>query len=310
MKVVFMGTPDFAVPTLTALLDAGHSVLAVITSVDKVAGRGQTLQTSAVKQEALAKNIPVWQPANLKDETFLQKLTDLQADIFVVVAFRMLPEKVWSIPSKGTLNLHASSLPDYRGAAPINWVLMNGESKTGATTFLITHEIDTGDLLLQYEINIPSEWNAGDLYDHLKMEGANLVVRTLLELQEGTLSSIPQDHTKALHAAPKIFRETCKLDFNTLSVLQIHQYVRGLSPYPGAWCKDAKGMTLKIFKTHPEINFVHSHVPGTLVPENQRLWLYGIGGRLELLEVQPEGKKRMKADDYQRGYVPQLTVLS
>jgi methionyl-tRNA formyltransferase len=300
MKLIFMGTPDFAVPTLESLIRAGHEVRAVVTAADKPAGRGRQLQSSPVKQAALNHSIPVLQPEKLRDPDFLQALSGYEADLFVVVAFRMLPEVVWQMPPKGTINLHASLLPDYRGAAPINHVLINGETETGATTFFIEKEIDTGQILLQYNTPISPEWNAGDLHDHLSIKGADLVVETLAGLEAGMLQPRPQDISLALHAAPKIFRETCKLDFHQ-PASALHNLVRGLSPYPGAWCT-ANGMVVKIYKTAPAMMFSAPPVPGKVLKSGKHLLVSGKDAWLEILELQPEGKKRMEASAFLLGH--------
>ena len=234
-----MGTPDFAVESLRALVEGGYNVVAVVTMPDKPAGRGHQLQYSAVKQYALSVGLPLLQPERLKDESFLQELRSYSADLQIVVAFRMLPEVVWNMPRLGTFNLHASLLPQYRGAAPINWAVMNGDSETGATTFMLQHEIDTGNIILQERIPIADDENVGSVHDRLMMMGANLVTRTVdtiidAENQRVALPTIPQNNDIELRQAPKIFKDTCAIDFSR-PAQQVYNHIRGLSPYPAAW---------------------------------------------------------------------------
>lgn len=295
-----MGTPDFAVPSLEALVQAGHEVCGVVTIPDKPAGRGRQLSESPVKIAAQKLNIPVLQPEKLRDPEFQSKLSDLGADLFVVVAFRMLPESVWKIPARGTINLHASLLPNYRGAAPINHVIINGETQTGATTFFIEKEIDTGNILLQYKTEIPANWNAGDLHDHLSIQGATLVVETVDALEAGKLKAVAQVESQALHAAPKIFREDCKINFNKTQV-QVHNLIRGLSPYPAAWCLDS-GKVLKLYKTALENNRPEPPLPGKVIQENGKIWVSTSDGWLEILELQAEGRKKMDAKSFSLGH--------
>ncbi len=300
MRIVFMGTPDFAVPTLNKLLEAGHEVVAVITAPDRPSGRGLQLKPSPVKVAAEAAGLLVLQPEKLRNPEFIETLTRLQPDLAVVVAFRMLPEVVWSIPSKGTLNLHASLLPDYRGAAPINWAIIEGEKRSGATTFLIDHEIDTGALLLQEAIDIPETWNAGDLHDALMEMGGDLVVKTLAGLEAGTLKPVSQKDLEVIHKAPKLFRETGQIDWSK-SVAQVNNLIRGLSPYPGCWTKMGEKV-LKIYRAIP--GPLHDgEAPGTILQKEKpaALWVATADAWLELTEVQPEGKSRMTASDWVRG---------
>ena len=239
IRIIYLGTPDFAAESLRALVEGGYNVVAVVTMPDKPAGRGHQLQFSAVKQYALSVGLPVLQPERLKDETFLEELRSYQADLQIVVAFRMLPEVVWNMPRLGTFNLHASLLPQYRGAAPINWAVMNGDTQTGATNFMLQHEIDTGNVILQERIAIAEDENVGSVHDRLMVMGAGLVTRTVdaiidAENRGEALATIPQDNSIELRPAPKIFKDTCVIDFSRTAE-QIRNHVRGLSPYPAAW---------------------------------------------------------------------------
>lgn len=289
MKIVFLGTPEFAVESLDAIINAGHEVAAVVTATDKPAGRGHKLLPSAVKTYALEKGIEVLQPAKLRDPEFLNRLREINADIFVVIAFRMLPEEVWAMPRLGTFNLHASLLPRYRGAAPINRAVMAGESKTGVTTFLLQHDIDTGDILRQEEISIDPEENVGSVHDRLMHLGARVTVETLAEIEAGTARPVKQVDAEAT-AAPKIFKEDCKIN-PAFTAEQARNHIRGLSPYPGAWT-DAllDGRIIKVFSAR----HADSRLPG-------HLYMDFADGALEFIEIQPEGKKRMLATDFMRG---------
>ena len=299
IRIIYMGTPDFAVESLRALVENGYNVVAVVTMPDKPAGRGHQLQFSAVKQYALSVGLPVLQPERLKDESFLQSLRSYNADLQIVVAFRMLPEVVWNMPRLGTFNLHASLLPQYRGAAPINWAVMNGDSETGATTFMLQHEIDTGNIILQERLPIASDENVGSVHDRLMVMGAGLVTRTVdliidSENNAQPLPTTPQETIQSsnLSPAPKIFKDTCAIDF-TCTAEQISNHVRGLSPYPAAWIDQMpvshplaqvlKGA--KVFKVavaqHPEQK---GHI---IVP--------CADGYVDVLELQLPGKKRMDA---------------
>ncbi|MDR3181273.1 MAG: methionyl-tRNA formyltransferase, partial [Prevotellaceae bacterium] len=250
-----MGTPAFAAGVLKPLTEKGYNIVGAVTVPDKPAGRGQQIQCPAVKQVAVEKGIPVLQPEKLRDEIFLQQLRQWNADVFVVVAFRMLPEAVWRMPKYSTFNLHASLLPQYRGAAPINWAIINGETETGVTTFFLDHEIDTGQLIFSERTTIGQGENAGQLHDRLMAMGAPLVCKTLDAIASGTIQTIPQPYTNNLHPAPKIYKETCRIDWNK-NAHEIHNLVRGLSPYPAAFTEmKAKNnnLLLKIFSTTPEI---------------------------------------------------------
>lgn len=289
LKIVFLGTPEFAVESLDAIIKAGHEVAAVVTATDKPAGRGHKMLPSAVKQYAVANGIEVLQPERLKDEAFVGRLREIGADLFVVIAFRMLPEVVWSMPPMGTFNLHASLLPRYRGAAPINRAVMAGETRTGVTTFLLKHEIDTGDILRQEAIEIGPDENVGSVHDRLMHLGARVTVETLADLAAGTAAPKPQEDCEAT-PAPKIFKEDCRLD-PSMSVEQARNHVRGLSPYPGAWTDSAcSGITMKVLSAA----IATEKLPG-------RLYMDFADGSLELIEIQPAGKKAMAAADFLRG---------
>lgn len=295
-----MGTPEFAVPSLDKLVENGWNVVAVITAPDKPKGRGQKLIPSPVKEAALKHEIPVLQPTNLKSPEFLEELKSYQADLQIVVAFRMLPEVVWSMPPMGTFNLHASLLPNYRGAAPINWAIINGEKETGVTTFFLKHEIDTGSIIHQEKTPILPEESLGEVYEKLMNIGSELVVKTVEDIAKGEVKPLPQDESKALHHAPKIFKETCKIDWEN-SAESIHNLVRGLSPYPTAWTelegKVCKIYQSKVFKTDL------SSIPGKIYTDEKTYLRMGTSaGQLEILELQLEGKKRMKTEDFLRGY--------
>lgn len=302
MRIIFMGTPDFAVASLNALIEAGKEVVAVVTAADKPAGRGQKFHASAVKQFAVSKNIPVLQPVNLKDPNFLDELKSYKADLQVVVAFRMLPESVWNMPPKGTINVHASLLPDYRGAAPINHAVINGEKKSGVTTFLLQHEIDTGNILFSTEVKIDEEDTAGDLHDNLMHAGAELLIKTVNAIQNNEIKPIPQDSikTEELNHAPKIFKEDCLINWNKNTV-EIYNLIRGLSPYPTAFTYlDDK--VLKIFKAEKEI-VQHNIDPGKYISDGKsQLKFASKDGFIVLKEIQIEGKKRMLVSDFLRGY--------
>lgn len=299
MRIVFMGTPEFAVPTLKLLVQHGYEVPAVVTAPDKPGGR-LGMQMSAVKKAALSMGLAVLQPPKLRDPDFLGTLRAYQADLQVVVAFRMLPEVVWDMPPMGTLNLHASLLPRYRGAAPINWAIINGETATGLTTFLLRHDIDTGDVLFQEEVSIEPNDTAGMLHDRMMEIGAKLVLRTVQALQAGTATPAPQEHTQATHA-PKIFTETCRIDFHK-STREVHNLVRGLSPYPGAWTIfDEKVM--KIYSTQPDNNHPKQGIPGGFFSDGKSyLNVETADGYVQILDLQLEGKKRMGVRDFLNGY--------
>jgi methionyl-tRNA formyltransferase len=303
MKVVFMGTPEFAAICLDRIIDSNHKVVGVVSVPDKPAGRGQKLSQSAVAKLAIEKNIPLFQPEKLRNSEFIQNLKDLNADAFVVVAFRMLPKDVWQIPSKGTFNLHASLLPQYRGAAPINWAIINGETETGVTTFLIDEKIDTGNILLKEKIAILPEDNVGTLHDKLAEIGKDLIVQTLDGLEKGELTPQPQDNSAELKSAFKIFKEDCKIDW-TDSLVNIHNKIRGLSPYPAAWSYIQKGeevKSMKIYKGRIE-DAENAEDEWNMIDFSQNdIRIILPKGNYILEELQPEGKKRMTAKDFING---------
>lgn len=302
MRIVFFGTPDFAVATLEALVAAGQQVVAVVTAPDKPAGRGQTLVASPVKRAAEAHGMPVLQPLNLKDAAFQAQLRSYQADLQVVVAFRMLPEAVWAMPPLGTLNVHASLLPQYRGAAPINWALINGETETGITTFRLRHEIDTGDLLLQDKVAIEPTDDFGSLYARLQACGAALAVQTVRGLEANTIQPRPQAEiaATALRAAPKLTKETGRLDF-TRPAAELVNWVRGLAPLPAAYTYLPDGRQLKIFRAEAG-PYEGPEVPGTLLSDGRTLLAFRTpDGALRVLDAQLEGKKRMPVTELLRG---------
>ena len=305
LRIVFMGTPEFAVTSLDALVVAGYDIAAVVTAPDKPAGRGMKLTESAVKKYALQKGLPLLQPEKLKNPDFLSALRSLRADLQVVVAFRMLPEVVWNMPPKGTINVHGSLLPEYRGAAPINWAIINGEKETGVTTFRLQHEIDTGNILLQEKMSIGEEETAGELHDRMKVVGAQLLVRTIQGLAEGSLQEKPQAGVNyvspaSLHHAPKIFTETCKINWHKPAA-EVHNLIRGLSPFPGAFT-DLKGKTLKIYRAQKELRPTDL-LPGEFHTDGKTfLHCAASDGFIRIKELQLEGKKKMGVEDFLRGY--------
>ncbi|MBB5621292.1 methionyl-tRNA formyltransferase [Pedobacter cryoconitis] len=299
MKIVFMGTPDFAVASLNALAEAGFDIVGVVTAADKPAGRGQKLQESAVKKYAVEKGLNVLQPLKLKDPDFIAELKALNADLHVVVAFRMLPEVVWNMPAKGTINLHGSLLPQYRGAAPINHAIINGEKESGVTTFFLKHEIDTGDVIFSETVPIAEDDTAGDLHDHLMDAGAGLLVKTVKAIEANDYKEQPQIFSAELKHAPKIFKEFCKVDWNN-SVKTIYNLIRGLSPYPTAFA-ELNEKTIKIFKAGFE-ETIPSISPGMFITDGKNYLKFAAqDGYISLLDVQYEGKKRMMVDEFLRG---------
>ena len=294
-----MGTPEFAVGSLSILVENGFNVVAVITAPDKPKGRGQKLAITPVKEYALSKNIPVLQPANLKSPEFNEELKSYNGNLQVVVAFRMLPEVVWSMPEFGTFNLHASLLPQYRGAAPINWAIMNGEKETGVTTFFIKHEIDTGSIILQDKELIHESDNVGMLYERLMDKGAKLVLKTVEQVRDGSYELKVQEDTGDLKAAPKLFKENCKIDW-LKSSLEIYNFVRGLSPYPAAWT-EFDGKTYKIFEVELSDQSLNGN-SGDFKSDGKKMLQVKTGdGMIEVKDLQLQGKKRMKIDDFLRG---------
>ncbi|HWJ26031.1 MAG TPA: methionyl-tRNA formyltransferase, partial [Flavisolibacter sp.] len=304
LRIIFMGTPEFAVASLDALVHAGCNIVSVITTPDKPAGRGLKLQESAVKKYAVENNLPVLQPEKLKNPQFLEELKNLKADLQVVVAFRMLPEVVWGMPPMGTINVHGSLLPQYRGAAPINWAIINGEKETGVTTFKLKHEIDTGDILLQDKFPVNENETAGEVHDHMKEVGAQLLVRTVSGLVEGNLKETPQssisDQSSEIKHAPKIFTETCKIDWNK-TVDEVHNLIRGLSPFPGAFTF-LNDKTLKIYRSDKE--YKQPSIPAGQFDTDQKSYLKFActNGYVLVKELQLEGKKKMNVEDFLRGY--------
>ena len=308
LRIVYMGTPDFAVEALRCLVEGGYNVVGVITMPDKPAGRGHKLQYSPVKQYALEHNLPLLQPVKLKDEEFLEELRAWQADLQIVVAFRMLPQVVWSMPRFGTFNLHASLLPQYRGAAPINWAVINGETETGITTFFLQQAIDTGEVIQQVSIPIADTDNVGVVHDNLMMLGGKLVLETVDAIIDGTVKSTPQEQMAVegeLRAAPKIFKETCKIDWNQ-STKKVYDFIRGLSPYPAAWTELKNGngelVTVKVFESEKQIEH-HQFAPGALISDNKRyLKIATNDGFINIISLQLLGKKRLRIDELLRGY--------
>lgn len=300
LRIVFMGTPEFAVALLDALVKAGCNIVGVITAPDKPAGRGMQLQQSAVKKYAVENNLHVLQPEKLRNPEFLAELKSLNADLQIVVAFRMLPEIVWNMPPLGSVNLHGSLLPQYRGAAPINWAVINGEKETGVTTFKLKHEIDTGDILLQESFAIGENETAGEVHDKMKEIGAQLLVKTVKGLADNSLKEVPQIFDAALKHAPKIFTDTCKINFNKTTE-EVHNLIRGLSPFPGAFTL-LNGKTLKIYKSEKEIISSVTE-PGSFKTDNKTFLKFAcVDGFVLVKELQLEGKKRMYVEDFLRGY--------
>lgn len=315
LKIVFLGTPDFAVCSLERMVTDGYNIVGVVTMPDKPAGRGHKMLQSPVKQFAVAHGLYLMQPANLKDPAFIEELRGLGADLFVVIAFRMLPREVWQMPRLGTFNLHASLLPRYRGAAPINWAIINGDTRTGVTTFFLKHEIDTGDIISQEAIDILPSHNVGDVHDKLMLLGADLTISTLQGILAGDLKPIPQDQLlqgEEPTPAPKIFKDTCRIDWGK-SAEQVHNLVRGLSPYPAAWTTFDNGLTAKIFETrvlgNGELKMENGKL-GQVTVKDGRLTVSCADGAVEILSIQPEGKKRMATADFLRGLreVPQKAL--
>ena len=294
MRIVYLGTPDFAVAGLEALIEHGYNVVAVVTMPDKPAGRGHQMQFSPVKQYALAQGLPVLQPEKLKDEAFIEELRSYKADLQIVTAFRMLPEVVWAMPRLGTFNVHGSLLPQYRGAAPINWAVINGDKQTGLTTFMLKHEIDTGNMILQERIDIGEDEDAGSVHDRLMELSREMVLKSVRLIEEydregKPLPTVPQPELPDLRPAPKIFKETCEIDFSK-TALEIKNFVRGLSPYPGAWMT-WNGNVVKVFKA--AVSVVAEQKGHIIVPCKD--------GYVDILELQAAGKKRMDAKSFLNG---------
>ena len=312
LRILFMGTPEFAVASLKSIVEAEYHVVGVITAPDRPAGRGRKLQQSAVKKYALEQDLPVLQPTNLKSEEFLRELKDLNPNLQVVVAFRMLPEVVWRFPEYGTFNLHASLLPQYRGAAPINWAIINGEATTGVSTFFIDEKIDTGEMILQQEISIEPNESAGGLHDRLMEAGAELVVKTLEAIREGTVKTTAQQDSDTLRSALKLTKENTRINWN-LPVINIHNFIRGLSPYPAAWTMLLNGnneVMMKIYSAEKEV-IQHDLEIGKLHQEEKQIKVAVSAGFINLKIIQLPGKKKMPVKDLLNGYnfFPNAKVL-
>ena len=308
LRIVYMGTPDFAVEALRQLVEGGYNVVGVITMPDKPAGRGHKIQYSPVKQYALEQNLPLLQPEKLKDEAFVQALREWKADLQIVVAFRMLPEVVWNMPRLGTFNLHASLLPQYRGAAPINWAVINGDTETGITTFFLKHEIDTGEVIQQVRVPIADTDNVEVVHDKLMMLGGRLGIETVDAILAGTVKPIPQEEMAVvgeLRPAPKIFKETCRIDWNQ-PVKRIYDFIRGLSPYPAAWTElinpSGEPVVVKIFESEKRFE-THQLLPGTIVTDGKKSLKVAVtDGFIGILALQFPGKKRLRTEELLRGY--------
>lgn len=315
LRIVFMGTPEFAVATLGSLLMNGFNVVGVVTVPDKPAGRGRKITKSAVKEFAEFSYLPIMQPSNLKDPEFINKLTELKPDLFIVVAFRMLPDAVWKIPALGTINLHASLLPDYRGAAPINHVLINGETTTGVTTFFIDDKIDTGNILLREQIQIYPFENAGDLHDRLMKYGARLIIKTVAGISEGKIKPVPQSQFSVsgieTKTAPKITPEFCIIDWKK-DVVSIHNLIRGLSPYPCAksfFKHNSLTLSFKIFESQPEVS-MHDYNPGQIISDGKYYFRIACSdGFINIVSLQQEGKVKMNTVEFLRGFrIKEFTI--
>ncbi|MFT5738403.1 MAG: methionyl-tRNA formyltransferase [Maribacter sp.] len=311
LRIVFMGTPDFAVGILNTLCEKGYPIVGVITAPDRPAGRGRKLNQSAVKKYAIAHNLTILQPTNLKHPKFLEELKSLNANLQIVVAFRMLPKVVWQLPDLGTFNLHASLLPEYRGAAPINWAIMNGETKTGATTFFIDEKIDTGAIILQDKLPISPNEDAGMLHDRLMDLGALTVLKTVKRIEEGNFSTNLQKNSVDLKLAYKLDRETCKIDWS-VPLQRIYDHIRGLSPYPAAWSTlyiNKEEVIVKIYKVALEKE-EHKLRPGALVFDKKEMRVAAEGGFIKLLEIQLQGKRRMATEAVLNGLnLPEKTIF-
>ena len=302
LSIVFMGTPEFAVGILDTIIKHNYDVVGVITAVDKPAGRGQKIKYSAVKEYALENNLNLLQPTNLKDETFLNELKSLNANLQVVVAFRMLPEAVWKMPELGTFNLHASLLPNYRGAAPINWAIINGETKTGVTTFFIDDKIDTGAMILNKEIEISSDENAGELHDKLMVLGSDAVVETLALIEKGNVQTTIQQDNAEIKTAYKLDRENCKIDW-AKPATEIHNLIRGLSPYPSAWCffkENDEEWNVKIYEAKVILEN-HTYNIGSIITSKKEIKVAVKDGFIQIISLQFPGKKKMKSNELLNG---------
>ena len=302
LRIIFLGTPDFATASLRALVEGGYNVVAVVTMPDKPAGRGHQLQFSDVKKYALTVGIPVLQPEKLKDESFLEQLRAYRADLQIVVAFRMLPEVVWAMPRLGTFNLHGSLLPQYRGAAPINWAIINGETSTGVTTFMLKHDIDTGNIIMQESTHIEENENVGSVYDRLMLIGQNVVTRTvdlIIESENNNtpLPTTPQIETSELRPAPKLFKDTCEIHFDLMTATQVKNFVRGLSPYPAAWANiTIAGQTFDNVKI-----YAVETIDTAITNNNKEIIIPCKEGAVRIIELQAPGKKRMDTKSFLNG---------
>jgi len=308
LRIIFMGTPDFAVPSLRLLLENDLNIVGVVTTPDRPAGRGLKQEPSAIAKFALTQRLKILQPDNLKSGDFIRQLRDLKPDLQVVVAFRMLPEHVWRLPEMGTINLHASLLPDYRGAAPVNWVIINGEKETGLTTFFIDQQIDTGKIIHQERMLIGEEETAGQLHDRMMKQGAELLLRTVRSIASGDYHPVNQQEMihpgSVLKTAPKITKELCRINWYEKTA-NIHNLIRGLSPYPAAWTEgrltDGTTLTLRIFTSSPEMH-MHDKTPGTVITDHKsKLTIAATDGYLHILDLQLAGKNRMKTAEFLRG---------
>ena len=304
LRIVYFGTPDFAVEGLKTLVENNYNIVGVVTTADKPAGRGKKISESAIKKYAISKGLNILQPTNLKSNEFVNELKALNANLQIVVAFRMLPEIVWNMPELGTFNLHASLLPQYRGAAPINWAIINGETKTGVTTFFLQHEIDTGNIILQEKVEITETDNAETLHDKLMELGGSVILKTVKQIESGNISSTPQNNDTELKLAPKIFKPDTEINWNN-STKYIYNFIRGLSPYPASWTK-INGKFLKVFET--EKDFSENSESKVLTDNNSFLKIKTNDGYISLKSVQLEGKKRMNISDFLRGYNGEITL--
>ncbi len=307
MKIIFMGTPEIAVHCLDILRSGNHEISAVVTTPDKPAGRGRKLSPSAIKKYAVENNLNILQPEKLKNPDFISQITKLKPDLIVVVAFRMLPKDVWQIPKFGTINLHASLLPQYRGAAPINWAIINGEEKTGVTTFFIDEKIDTGKIILQKEISIEQTDNAGTLHDKIMIQGADILLETVNLIEKNQIDTIEQHkiikENKQLKPAPKIYKTDCRINWNN-DTINVYNFIRGLNPYPGAWAylnKNNKDIITKIFDVEIE-NISHNNVPGTIIFDKKNLKIATKNGYIKVKTLKSEGRKKLKANDFIQGF--------
>lgn len=304
LKILFMGTPDFAVASLKAIIKAKYEVVGVVTAPDKPAGRGRKIKTSSVKEFAKHQGIKILQPTSLKSETFIKEIRSLGANAYVVVAFRMLPKVVWELPAYGTFNLHASLLPDYRGAAPINWAIINGEEKTGVTTFFINEKIDNGEIILQKEVPIEANETFGELHDKLMNIGSNLIVETLKSIEQERIKPLKQPTTPQSKPAPKIFTETCKINWKQ-DAKKIYDFIRGLNPFPGAWTQllieSEQPIKLKIYNTKLTLE-KHIYEIGTIFLDKKKMRIYAEGGFLDIKTLQVEGKKQLQVYEFLNGF--------